>query len=316
MDRDRRLLVVHQGALGDTVLGFPVLRLLRDVFARIDLGGSGAVGRLARHLGLVEATLSTESSGFASLYGRPSESILQRIAGYDEVLLFSFSSALAESVRAIIGRERVHRVPPRPAPEAPVHVVPWLLREVRDAGLLPPEGPADPPVSGKASADPDGTRPIVLHPGSGSPMKNWPVGRFLALAARLAAAGRRVEFLAGPAEEKRTETLAASGVPVRTFPELTDLADWLQGTAGLIGNDSGVSHLAGYLGVPTVVLFGPSNPRQWRPWGPAVSVVGPAAGFDCSPCFETGNRACDHRGCLTGISPDAVPCPIRGSDGI
>ncbi len=44
--------------------------------------------------------------------------------------------------------------------------------------------------------------------------------------------------------------------------------------AGLfVGNDSGLSHLAAVVGAPTLVLFGPTDPRLWAPIGPRVTVL-------------------------------------------
>ena len=40
-----------------------------------------------------------------------------------------------------------------------------------------------------------------------------------------------------------------------------------------IGNDSGPSHLAGIMGLPTVALFGPTDPAIWKPLGPKVQVI-------------------------------------------
>ena len=40
-----------------------------------------------------------------------------------------------------------------------------------------------------------------------------------------------------------------------------------------VGNDSGVSHLAAALGVPTVALFGPTRPEHWAPRGERVRVL-------------------------------------------
>jgi heptosyltransferase III len=44
----------------------------------------------------------------------------------------------------------------------------------------------------------------------------------------------------------------------------------LRRACAFLGNDSGLSHLAGMLGVPTLVLFGPSDPTHWLPLGPRV----------------------------------------------
>jgi ADP-heptose:LPS heptosyltransferase len=52
-----------------------------------------------------------------------------------------------------------------------------------------------------------------------------------------------------------------------------DLLNELSSAGVFVGNDSGPGHLAGILGIPTVVVFGPSNPTQWKPLGPHVSVL-------------------------------------------
>jgi ADP-heptose:LPS heptosyltransferase len=47
----------------------------------------------------------------------------------------------------------------------------------------------------------------------------------------------------------------------------------LQQARAFLGNDSGLSHLAGLLGVPTLALFGPTDPVHWSPLGPRVRVL-------------------------------------------
>ena len=64
-----------------------------------------------------------------------------------------------------------------------------------------------------------------------------------------------------------------------TEPSLGELARLLAGCRAYLGNDSGVSHLAGLVGAPTFALFGPTDPRQWQPLGPRVTVLP----FDTSP---------------------------------
>jgi ADP-heptose:LPS heptosyltransferase len=54
---------------------------------------------------------------------------------------------------------------------------------------------------------------------------------------------------------------------------LLEVAQRLQQCRCYLGNDSGVTHLAALLGVPTVALFGPSDPAIWRPVGRTVSLL-------------------------------------------
>jgi len=67
-----------------------------------------------------------------------------------------------------------------------------------------------------------------------------------------------------------------------------------------VGNDSGVSHLAAWLGLPSVVVFGPSDPVRWRPIGENVEVVRPP--LACAPCFEIASVNCERPDCILEIS--------------
>jgi ADP-heptose:LPS heptosyltransferase len=114
-----------------------------------------------------------------------------------------------------------------------------------------------------------------VHPGSGGKRKCWPAQRFAELAARLRAP---VLLLEGPADADACREFAealASSVPAArvTGVSLSRLAALLSESRGYMGNDSGVSHLAAALGVPTIAVFGPTDPAVWAPLGPEVSVV-------------------------------------------
>jgi ADP-heptose:LPS heptosyltransferase len=69
-------------------------------------------------------------------------------------------------------------------------------------------------------------------------------------------------------------------VPLHTPGDLMSLADVI-GRAGVyVGNDSGPTHLAAQLGVPTIALSGPTDPRKWRPRGARVTTLCPPAPTD------------------------------------
>lgn len=104
---------------------------------------------------------------------------------------------------------------------------------------------------------PDG-RVVLLHAGSGSPRKNWP--RFPELQSRLTGSRAIPQNLALP------ELLREIGRS-RLF----------------IGNDSGITHLAAYIGCPTIALFGPTDPRTWGPIGRRVRILWKSKLEDISP---------------------------------
>lgn len=99
---------------------------------------------------------------------------------------------------------------------------------------------------------------VVIHPFSGSARKNWPFENFRRVARGVHA---DVEWLAGPNEE-----LAGA----HRFSDLLELANWMAGATLYVGNDSGVSHLAGAIGLPTIALFRCTDPLVWGPRGPNV----------------------------------------------
>jgi ADP-heptose:LPS heptosyltransferase len=67
------------------------------------------------------------------------------------------------------------------------------------------------------------------------------------------------------------EVIAAAGeTPAVRDLSVAGLAAFLSGCALYVGNDSGVTHLAGMLDTPIVALFGPSEPALWTPLGPRV----------------------------------------------
>lgn len=175
---------------------------------------------------------------------------------------------------------RVTRLDPLP-PTPDVSVVDWLVHTLVAGGWLVEQLAPWPPrlLSPRPEAVRD-LRPwladrnleqqpyVVLHPGSGGTAKRWPVEGFAALARRL---GDRagVVVAGGEADEPLVQVLveAAPGAVALPPGPLDRFAALVAGAAAYVGNDSGPTHLAALLGVPTVALFGPSDPRLWRPWG-------------------------------------------------
>jgi heptosyltransferase-2 len=120
--------------------------------------------------------------------------------------------------------------------------------------------------------------PIAIHPGSGSTAKNWPDERWWELLARLDAP---VLLVLGESERERwtARLLTEPAPPHRNRREIADqlplpaLASALRKCRLFLGHDSGVSHLAAAVGLPCVLLFGPTDPAMWAPPGPQVRVI-------------------------------------------
>ena len=278
----KSLLFVHQGALGDFIVTFPVLRCLRSGFDRIDGICRSEFGLLAKHLAIIDDFYPQDAARFATLYSNEIDSrVSDLLQAYECVLLFSFSETLENAVRRVKS-SAAHRIPPWPKSEDSIHVTQFLIQRLTAKNVLPKTATttckgtdeSQHPAESRRKTVP-GTR-IIISPGAGSDSKRWPLDGYLQLTELLAKFGFDPEIVLGPAE-RSLETVLSAGlapdVPVHRPRSLVRLADLLLSAQGYVGNDSAVSHLAGFLGLPVVVLFGPSDPKRWRPVGPLVTVL-------------------------------------------
>ena len=155
---------------------------------------------------------------------------------------------------------------------------------------------------------PDG-KLIALAPGAAFGLaKEWPAAHYAALINLLAQRYGAECVWVGSAGERRKceEVLAASAAGALIAAGETSVGELialLSLCAGFAGNDSGSMHVAGALGIPTVGIFGSTNPQRTGPLGPKTAVLYHA--IDCSPCLQ---RTCrfGHYNCLKQIVADEV----------
>lgn len=90
--------------------------------------------------------------------------------------------------------------------------------------------------------------------------------------------------------------------------KLAELITDLRTCRLLVTNDTGTMHLAAAIGVPTVSIFGSTEPVLTGPLGPQHTVI--RHHVPCSPCFK---RECPfgHYDCMTKVSPDQVAAAVR-----
>jgi heptosyltransferase III len=306
MMRSPALLIVHQGALGDLVCIFPVIAALRCNFRPVGILCQEHLGRLAAAEGLVEAWFPIEAAWTASLFTGESGLEAQHFfAPYTHFLVFSRSETLAFSLQRI-GDTRVCRIPPRPPADQRIHVAEHALEYIRGCGLLPERERTLPGTTPSAAlpVEKNRSKAVLIHPGAGSSRKRWPLSGFRDVAVQLEALRLSPEFVIGPAEQDLLPELARRNTTVHRPVGSLELLALLRSAAAYIGNDSGVSHLAAWAGLPSVVIFGPTDPVRWRPRGHSVEIVQPP--LDCMPCFETAAENCAAADCLVRITPGNV----------
>jgi heptosyltransferase III len=254
-DAAKDILVLRRGALGDTLLTAPLVRALRREApaSRVTLAGVAEHADVLAAVGVVDRAVSSEVVGGGSSAAR------KRLVGFDWVIA---------DVPGL-GDEELR-------PHVVAVDVPFGLQLARQIGLEPhwPEDAWFVPAAGGGAGRGDG--PVLLAPGSGGAAKRWPASSFVSLAERLAGRAWSVHVLVGPVELERDDPRAwpwPPGVAFVVEPAVVNLLPRLASASAFVGNDSGTTHLAAMLGVPTVALFGPSDDRVWAPVGPRVDVV-------------------------------------------
>jgi len=150
---------------------------------------------------------------------------------------------------------------------------------------------------------------VVVHPGAHYPSQRWAAGRFAEVIARLTeTVGAACIVVAGPGEEDLAEAIGAA-TPDALLPGPLDV----RGLMGMIavadlflGNNSGPLHIAAALGVPTLSVMGPTDPRRFAPRRPEDTVL--RLELPCSPCQRA---RCWHHTCLEAIPAEVVAARAR-----
>lgn len=267
-----RVVVIFPGALGDFLLALPALRSVRARHgaAELTLVVSEPLRALAALTGVADAVASLDGADAAGLFAG---TLPAWLAGRPSV--YSWLGAADEQVRARLaagGRARFLRVE---RGDGTAHAAADYARAVGgtvDGRALAAAARIEPAASARADALFAGiTGPVLaIHGGAGARAKRWDAAGFVQVAQWWRAAGGVAVGIAGPAESSEAPLL---GQPeVRDWP-LRDLATLLARSTLYLGHDSGVSHLAAAVGAPGVVLFGPTDPRRWRPLGGRLTVL-------------------------------------------
>ena len=272
----RKILVLRGGALGDFLVTLPALALLREHWpdARIELAGNAPAAELARTRGLLDAVHSQHEARWSGLFGEMPAPLAAWLREFDLILNF-WPDADGELAR---------RFPLRPgqvflsAPAMPTRT-PAAAHYAAALGPLgiAPRGSYCLLESGRVVLAPSPLRAtrtgqtIAIHPGSGSPRKNWPLERWTELCAWLREV-QCADLLIVTGEAEPATTLADFGRPARNLP-LESLVTEFSRCRLFLGHDSGVSHLAAACGIPSILLFGPTDPNLWAPPAPHVTVL-------------------------------------------
>jgi ADP-heptose:LPS heptosyltransferase len=284
-----RILVIRGGAIGDFILTLPALKALRIArpHAHIEILGYKHIALLAENRFYAQAVRSIEYGPLGRFFASNSElppELADYFASFDLIISYLYDpdrvfeknlrrcgvkSLICGPARILETADHAARQLARPIEELEIDVAD--LSERIFPSTTDREFARE--FLGNAS------QPIVaIHPGSGSPQKNWPMENWIALfsqAGRFADVDRVVVILgeADEAQKKRLESAwSARNICFAKSLPLPQLAAVLEQSI-FVGHDSGISHLAAAAGANCILLFGPTDPNIWAPCNMNVRVL-------------------------------------------
>ena len=335
-----RLGIMLPNWIGDLAMATPTLRALRQHFQGAEIIGlvRPYIASVLEGTRWLDRLIPWEHRGWGAIANDMRIAWRLRQERIDTFVLMrhAFTAALvarASGAQRVVGYQRFARTwlltDALPMPRAhgrlvPISAVDSYLELAYKLGC-PPESkqlelattPAD-----EAAGDaiwkelrlPTGQPIIMLHTGGAyGGAKHWPVSHGAALARRIASElGIHVVINCGPAERGASEEMAklANHRQVKSLAHLPPRWRTIGASKAVIrrmrlmvSTDSGPRHLAVALGVPTITLFGPTNPtwaENYQPDAPSLRVELP-----CAPCSK---RTCPllHNRCMRDLSTDMV----------
>ncbi|MDH5667393.1 MAG: glycosyltransferase family 9 protein [Nitrospira sp.] len=306
--------VIHPGALGDLLLAVPALQSLRKIYAeqRIVCIAQEAGGHFLRSCHLVDECIGIEESCVAEVFaGRTTaEARFWTLLKQSDAVIGWMKDAdhsIEQGVKNL-GVSRVTIRSPFDPQLTARHQSDRFLETIGEELVDSTDDvritlPNQVKQRGQAYLNCYGIqseRPaVMLHVGSGSQAKCTTAEFLAAVMVQLDREGYECIILEGPADHKSVEAVCAlvgSSVKIVKEVDLSTVAGILSQVHLYIGHDSGISHLAGLIGTPTVVLFGPTDPERWAPRGRHVRIM---SGEPCHCSTWKDAQRCPDRPCLS-----------------
>jgi len=317
----RRVVFFHLAAIGDFLLALPALGALRARFPKAEfvICARAGIRELAVALGIFQDGPDPDHINLHRLFisgGQVPSELTRVLSEFDLGITTSWNQDFRGNLERCLPGVLA---PPRSPYGYPGHLQDFFVEHLfrsRFGGVDTDEGvmiidqrlrEAGRKILTVAGADPG----LLVHPGAGGRMKHWPLEKFFRVSRKLKEMGIPSVFIIGPAEDEFPEfreMKRGEQFPVFSGYSLPEVAAVIAASKGYLGNDSGITHLAAALGIPTAAVFGPSDPHKYGPRGGHVRII--SQGYECSPCFPRNefpdSKCSQDRACLRDIPPEAV----------
>jgi ADP-heptose:LPS heptosyltransferase len=266
----KSFLFCHPGALGDFILSWPVLAAMREIFPAHEFVGIARYPylELARKLKLVDSIHDLDARYLIDFFS--GKRLPPELGKPDGGIIWMSDPSEIKKILEPTTSKPILSLNPRP--EISCHISQYYLQQIQNhfQHKISTRTISTRQFS-MSRKDPD---QILIHPGSGSPGKNYPPGFYQSIFAFLKKTGfPKVKIILGPVE-------VDSGLK-HEFPDsdtiisgnLTDFIATLKRTLLFIGNDSGAGHLAAILGIPTIAVYKNTDPVVWGIMGDEVHLI-------------------------------------------
>jgi heptosyltransferase-3 len=279
----QKICIFRTGALGDVILTLPVIQNLHLACpgADIHLFGKPHLLSLGQTDGI--AIHDMDRAVWASLFASGahfSQEIVDQFQNTDLVISYlpDPDGLFTQNLRHL---GALHIIVHPPKPQSPTHAIDHLLKPLFDLNIATPDLQPRIALSQIDQMDLDhfhtDSPTLLIHPGSGGKTKCWFPEYFARVADDLILqTGCSVLFSSGPADGELAHQiidLMDESANALTEMPLPKFALCMKRCTAYLGNDSGPSHLAAALDLPSVILFGPTDPRIWAPRGPFVQII-------------------------------------------
>ena len=291
-------LILHAGALGDCVLTLHVATALRKLGHRVTMAARSPIATWAAKRGLIDEAIPLDR--LSPLLWSPNSTsdmrandTLALLKNFDRTISFlgGPKEDVARRLTELLGSNRVIQIDPRPTEQTlrdGMHITRQWVGDINRQGidlkyeisnvdyefattLLSSEHRKS--LNYHITTIPN----LLVHPGSGGRAKCCPLPLLEALMAELLSRGLDAQWMVGPDEVERDGIEFRKRLE-RTAPIIFDeaveaAANRVAAADAFIGNDAGMTHVAALADVNTLALFGPTDPRVWRPLGPSCAVL-------------------------------------------
>ncbi len=324
--RNANILVISFNNIGDSILSLPALRQLKkeNPGVKITLLTYSDLGFLFKDASLVDNVVFVDRNEFRAGGKIPGHSVFRKARECGSGVVINFSENPQSVLTMVLsGGYRFYGIARKAYSTAfdnfkTMRDLPHLQDiyfDAVDSYKIVDRDSAERVLPQRKSMGDE----IIITPFAGWDEKMWGLAKITDLAVRLAKS-HPVNFVIekGKLDRDVIRGIASERITVTELSSIKEYLPHLERACMLVANDTGPVHLAAWYGLPTVAIFGPTNPDFCKQPGEHHLAV--VKKIHCSPtrynyCELDAGRSCPVRECLNRITVDEVEVAVRAHFG-